>query len=173
MNASLWARITTIAAGPLANYFFASVLFFAGYMIAGKPVMDEASLRVSVPTEEANVKVHSPAHQADLRDGDRIVTINGEAIPNWDQLKRTISAHPGEKIDVEIERGGQAMHLPITPGPKGDENYDGKIGIRPEIKMVKVSVGEAAYLSVTDPAKFVAAQVVGLARTQICRERAA
>src|SRR5215471_11181050 len=36
MNASLWARIVTIAAGPLTNYFFASVLFFISFMIGGK-----------------------------------------------------------------------------------------------------------------------------------------
>src|SRR5262245_54674508 len=34
-NASLTARIATIVAGPLANYFFASVLFFAAFMVGG------------------------------------------------------------------------------------------------------------------------------------------
>ena len=42
-NASLWARIVTIAAGPLTNYFFASVLIFFGLLIGGKEVADEAT----------------------------------------------------------------------------------------------------------------------------------
>src|SRR5271166_5995188 len=33
-NATLWARIVTIAAGPLTNYFFASVLVFLGLLFA-------------------------------------------------------------------------------------------------------------------------------------------
>src|SRR5215468_844476 len=43
MNASLWGRIVTIAAGPLTNYLFASVLFFIGFMVAGKPVTEQTS----------------------------------------------------------------------------------------------------------------------------------
>src|SRR5512134_3956098 len=35
-HASLVARISAIVAGPLANYFFASVLFFAAFMIGGE-----------------------------------------------------------------------------------------------------------------------------------------
>src|SRR5258706_4756792 len=35
-NASLGARIATIVAGPLANYFFASVLFFVAFTIGGE-----------------------------------------------------------------------------------------------------------------------------------------
>src|SRR3970040_2233003 len=37
-NASLIGRITAIAAGPLANYFFASVLFFGAFMLGGRAV---------------------------------------------------------------------------------------------------------------------------------------
>src|SRR3954462_7666027 len=47
-NAGLWARTVTIAAGPLTNYFFASILLFAGFMIGGKEVSDELSMRVAV-----------------------------------------------------------------------------------------------------------------------------
>src|SRR5574341_1489941 len=37
-NASLIGRISAIIAGPLANYLFASVFFFAAFMIRGEPV---------------------------------------------------------------------------------------------------------------------------------------
>ena len=37
-NASLLGRISAIVAGPLANYLFASVFFFAALAIGGKPV---------------------------------------------------------------------------------------------------------------------------------------
>src|SRR6478672_6052927 len=47
-NASLWARVVTIAAGPLANYLFASVLMFFGFLLAGKLDIDDKSMRISV-----------------------------------------------------------------------------------------------------------------------------
>src|SRR3954468_21660325 len=46
-NASLWARIVTIAAGPLTNYFFASVLMFLGFLL-GASARDDVSMRVSI-----------------------------------------------------------------------------------------------------------------------------
>src|SRR5215475_5929555 len=69
MNASLWARIVTIAAGPLTNYFFASVLFFVGLMVAGKPVSDQTSMRVSIAPD-------GPAAAAQMKDGDRVISVN-------------------------------------------------------------------------------------------------
>src|SRR5262245_39642937 len=62
-NASLWARIVTIGAGPLANYLFASILLFFGFLLGGHRVLDETSMRVSVFED-------GPAWQAGLRDGD-------------------------------------------------------------------------------------------------------
>src|SRR5271170_6293957 len=60
-NAGLWARIVTIAAGPLTNYFFASVLIFFGVLIGGRQVLDDATMRVIVepgPAETAGVQTN-------------------------------------------------------------------------------------------------------------------
>src|SRR6478736_2922159 len=67
-NASLGARIVTIAAGPIANYFFASVLMFFGFLLGGNPVVDEASMRV-------HVGANGPAAQAGIVDGDRVLSV--------------------------------------------------------------------------------------------------
>src|ERR1700691_1778870 len=47
-TASLWGRVVTIAAGPLTNSCFASVLIFFGLLIGGKEVPDEATMRIVV-----------------------------------------------------------------------------------------------------------------------------
>jgi regulator of sigma E protease len=142
-NASLWARIVTIAAGPLTNYLFASVLLFAGLMTGGKEVSDEASMRVFVDDSGA-------AAQAGIRDEDRIVSVDGEAVRNWDDLKRLIGSHAGETIDVVIERDGREEHKAVTPAAKGTEN-EGKILVGPATRTEKVGVLEAAKLSVIQP----------------------
>src|SRR5271166_3872533 len=97
-NASVWARVVTIAAGPLTNYFFASVLIFAGLLIGGKEVGDETSMRVVV---EAGA-----AQTAGVQTGDRIVAAGDRAIHSWEELRKTIGSHPGEAIDLTLERGG-------------------------------------------------------------------
>lgn len=154
-NASLWGRIVTIAGGPLANYLFASVLMFAGFMLGGHTVVDDVSMKVSVAPE-------GPAAKAGMVHGDRIVAVNGERIADWEQLKRAVGPHAGEAIDVEIDREGQTLHLSPTPGTDGERK--GKIMVGPEYKVVPVGVGQAALLSVKEPPKVVYRLVVGLAR---------
>src|SRR5271157_4688982 len=79
-NASLWARIVTIAAGPLTNYFFASVLIFFGLLIGGKEVADETSMKVFVEA--------GPAQVAGVQTGDRVLAVNGQDVHTWEELRR-------------------------------------------------------------------------------------
>jgi regulator of sigma E protease len=161
-NASLWARIVTIAAGPLANYLFASVLMFFGFLLGGYMMVDETSMRVSVHPE-------GPAWKAGIRDGDRIANVNGEAITDWAGLKKAIGSHPGEPIDVDIERDGKMQTLKVTPNVGGDNK--GKILIGPHYKVVPVTVGQAAVLSVKAPPKVVYELCRGLVRVVTGKEK--
>jgi len=154
-NASLWARIVTIAGGPLANYLFASVLFFFGFVIGGVLEIDETSMKVAV-------RPGGPAAMAGMVTGDRIVKVDNEAITDWQQLVRVVGSHSGQKIDIEVEREGKTMTLSPTPGTEGESK--GKIMVGVPSRVVKVSVGKAALLSITEPPKVVQGVVRGLYR---------
>jgi regulator of sigma E protease len=163
-NASLWARIATIGAGPLSNYFFASILMFFGFVLGGHTVVDEVSMKIAVSEE-------GPAHAADIRDGDKVLAVNEVPIHDWDQLKKAIGAHAGERIVVTLERDQKKLDIGVTPLPKGDK-YEGKILVGPDQRIVPVTVGEAAVLSITEPPKVVYALVRGLARLISGKEKA-
>jgi regulator of sigma E protease len=141
-SASLWARVVTIAAGPLTNYFFASVLLFFGFLIGGKEVPDQASMRVQVSPD-------GPAFVADVHNGDKIVAVNDQPVKDWKELKDAVSAHPGEPIDVLVERSGQQLHKKVTPRASGDDK--GKILIGPYARVEKVGVKEAGKLAIIGP----------------------
>jgi regulator of sigma E protease len=162
-NASLWARIVTIAAGPLANYFFASVLMFFGFLRGGNLVVDDVSMKV-------NVSADGPAHTADMHDGDKVLLVNGDSIKDWEQLKRAIGAHPGDSIAITVQRDGAPVELHVTPLPKGDK-YEGKILIGPDARVVPVTAGQALVLSLSEPPKVVYDLVRGLARTILGKEK--
>jgi regulator of sigma E protease len=161
-NASLWARIVTIAAGPLTNYFFASVLIFFGLLIGGKDVPDEASMRVAVEP--------GPAQVAGMQTGDRVLEVNGKPIHNWAELKASVSAHPGEPIEIEIERGGQTLHKTVTPAPKGEKD-EGRIQVRPTTHVEPVGIAEAAKMSVIAPPLFVYENVRAVGRVLTGKEK--
>jgi regulator of sigma E protease len=163
LNASLWGRIVTIAAGPLTNYFFASVLFFFGFLIGGKAISDETSMRVSVVQG-------TPAAAAHVVDGDRIVTAAGQGVGTWDELRKIVGAHPGEAIDLGIERDGAPMHIEVTPEPASSKDH-GKIGITYYTRAVPVGVGEAAVMSLVEPPRTVASVLTGLVRVISGKEK--
>jgi regulator of sigma E protease len=161
-NASLWARIATIAAGPLTNYLFASVLIFFGLLIGGKEVADLTSMHVVV---EAGA-----AQAAGIETGDRVIEVNGQPPRNWDDLRKLVSAHPGDTVDIALERRGEILHKAVTPGPRGDKD-EGLIHVKPPTHIEPVGFGEAAKMSVIAPPLFVYENVRAIGRVIAGKEK--
>jgi regulator of sigma E protease len=161
-NASVLARIVTIAAGPLTNYFFASVLIFFGLLIGGRELADETSMRIVVEP--------GPARAAGMQTGDRVLTLNGEAIGDWVQLKKAVSSHPGQPVDIAVARGAETLHMTVTPKPVGDKDA-GLIRVTPPRQVVPVGLGEAAKISVIAPPLFVYENAVAIGRVISGKEK--
>src|SRR6185437_545452 len=94
-NASVLGRILTIFAGPLANYLFASVLFFASFFFGGRTAV----------TTDVSVLAGRPAAAAGIKTGDKIVEIGGEKVKEWEQMRDIIASHPNVTIPVVVDRG--------------------------------------------------------------------
>lgn len=76
------------------------------------------------------VQANGPAAQAGLQAGDRIVTVAGEPVRNWQSWVDVVRSHPGETLDVAIERAGTVMVLAITPeSVASEEGAIGRIGV--------------------------------------------
>lgn len=155
-NAGIFARIGAIFAGPAANYFFASVLFFASLMVGGKPMAADAK---APRATQVDVLSESPAAAAGIQDGDKIVEVGGTPVEVWEKMREVISKNPGKPLPVVVEREGQRVALTVTPDDKGGL---GMIGVVMHVQRAPVSVKEAAILSVKMPPKVVENLVVGL-----------
>ncbi len=155
-NASLFGRISTIFAGPLANYLFASVFFFFGFFYGGDYRKDDNGAWQTY----VDVVAGDPASQAGLQDGDRIVGVDDVEFSTWDKMAEIIRKHPEEQISVSVERDDKRLSFEVTPktGKKGQ----GLIGVVP--KRMEVTASEAAVLAVTSPPAVVRDLVVGLAK---------
>jgi membrane-associated protease RseP (regulator of RpoE activity) len=57
----------------------------------------------------------SPAYEAGLQPGDKILAINGTAITNWTDATAIIEASPGKKLSMTVNRHGADVVLSITP----------------------------------------------------------
>jgi len=72
-----------------------------------------------------------PAEKAGLQEGDRILTIDGEAIQEWSQMSSIIRGSPEEPLAMEIGRGQETLSITITP-VLDEETEGGLVGIAPE-----------------------------------------
>lgn len=153
-NASLFGRITAIFGGPLANYLFASVLFFAAYYWGGTMAPDDHP-----GTTQVEVMEGRPAEAAGMQSGDRIVEVAGKPVDTWRDMAGIISKNPGHAIDVVVQREGEKVDLTITPD---DDEGRGIIGVHMRAIILPVSAGEAAWLAVEKPPIVVRDLVMGL-----------
>ncbi len=90
---SVWQRIAIVAAGPIANFVLA-ILLFAGLYMHGMP---EPSTRIRAMPET------SAAYQAGLRGGDRIVGVNGKLVATWSELRMELMESVLDKTDAQLE----------------------------------------------------------------------
>ncbi len=155
-NAGILARICAIFAGPAANYFFASVLFFASLMVGGKPVPEEPG---APRATHVDVLSGSRAARADIKDGDRIVEVGGTPVEVWEKMAELIAKSPEQPLPIVVERDGERIAVTVTPE---NDNGRGRIGVRSHIRRAPVSVKEAAVLSIQMPPKVVENLVLSL-----------
>ena len=85
--------------------------------------------RPVVPPVVGQVLRGEQADLAGLRQGDRIVSADGEPVPDWSHWVDYVRARPGIAIDLRIVRDGQEQTIELTPAPHaGNDEVIGRIG---------------------------------------------
>ncbi len=126
---ALWRRAAVVAAGPIANFILASVIYTAVFMYYG-----EYRLAPIV----GNVLEKSAAEQAGIKLGDRIVSIQGSKITGFQDIGRHTYISTGDALNFEILRDGKTITLEVTPRMTvrkdrfGNEYSTGLVGIGPD-----------------------------------------
>ncbi len=77
--------------------------------------------------------VPGPAAQAGLREGDRILEIDSQPTPTWEELVASISKNAGRLMHVKADRDGTLVYFDLTPvAVEQDGQKIGRINIRPK-----------------------------------------
>jgi regulator of sigma E protease len=102
----LYQRALVAAAGPLANFILAIVIFTGVFMLSPQP---------TEPPVISEITAGSAAEAAGLRSGDTITAVEGQAIHHYSDLQRIVGANSGHEINLDILRDGIAVTLKATP----------------------------------------------------------
>jgi regulator of sigma E protease len=71
------------------------------------------------------VLIGNPAYAAGIREGDRVLGVNGAPVANWNDLQEKVTKHPDQDVVLTIGREKQTFRVTVHTTPEG------KIGIGP------------------------------------------
>ena len=98
-------KIAILLAGVTMNVIIAILVITLAYAIAGVP-----------STTLGSVTPDSPAEQAGLRAGDKIIAIDGQQTRSWNDVITVIDGyHEGDRMEIEFKRDGKKMEAFLTP----------------------------------------------------------
>jgi regulator of sigma E protease len=73
-----------------------------------------------------------PAYKAGLKEGDRILAVNGRPIQAWDQLPPALQGEADRMVALTVDRGGRTLTLNVKPiNADGGRGSNARIGIEP------------------------------------------
>jgi regulator of sigma E protease len=111
-------RMAVVAAGPIANFLLAIVIFAGIFMFYGKQT---TSARVD------SVQAGSAATAAGFQPGDLIVAIDGRPIESFSDMQRIVSSRAGQKLEFVVDRGGARQTLTAVPALKEVKDNFGNV----------------------------------------------
>jgi regulator of sigma E protease len=120
-------RAAIVAAGPIANFLLAIVIFAGMFMYFGKP---SSIARVDV------VQADSVAAAAGFKAGDVVTSIDGRAIESFAEMQQIVSTSPGSQLVFGVKRNGSEVSIVATPALKeqkdvfGNSHRIGMLGIQ-------------------------------------------
>ena len=103
-NANVWARMSTVVAGPVFNFILAYLL---AIIIVGTTYSDIPVVQDVIPG--------FAAEEAGMRSGDRIVRMDGERVYLAREVNLITTLRQGETITVEYIRDGETREAVLTP----------------------------------------------------------
>ena len=119
-------RAAIVAAGPIANFLLAIVIFTCLFTFFGKP---STSARVD------KVEANSAAAAAGFEVGDIVLAIDGTKIESFSDMQRIVGTRASEHLSFTVKRGDRTVQLEGTPelrevkDPFGNAHRQGVLGI--------------------------------------------
>ena len=170
----LWQRAIVVAAGPVANFILAIVIFASLYSVLGQRVTDPM---VGTVVEQ------SAAERGGLQVGDLIKAIGGSQVSTFSQVRRMVTVNANVMLEFEIDRGGETLVLNIAPDRVletdrfGNEYNLGRLGIavnasEANVRHVRYNPFTAVWMGVEESYFIVEQTFVVLGRIIMGRESA-
>lgn len=136
-----WQRAIVLAAGSVTHYVIAAVLLFVAMAAFPLPRLENGQLAMT--NEIVEIEPGSPAEQAGLRTGDRIVAVDGTPTDDFTAVRNAVGPRAEQLTRLDVQRDGQTRTVEVQLGVSDDDGQRrGFLGVYPEMYQ-RWSPGEA------------------------------
>ncbi len=156
----VWKRALIVAAGPVANFLVAIVIYMALFASFGEVRMQPVI---------AGVAPKSAAAAAGLHVGDRILSINDNEMVRFADIGDYVQMRPNQMMTLVVGRAGRELVVNVTPREQqmvsrfGTKASRGLLGIQsPPAEIVQLSVFELPGAAVSQVRRILTGTTVGL-----------
>ena len=154
-------RVVVAVAGIVTHFVIAFLILMLMWTVVGVPNDEKPTLTIgSISRLESGP---SPAEEAGFKVGDRIVSLDGQPVTQWEELPRQIRARPGQTMTFVVERAGRPRTITAVPAgvnPEGEEV--GFIGIGSKVELETVNPLVAVARSTEDLGRLTVGSVKAL-----------
>ena len=135
------SRMLVILAGSLMNFLLPVLIFFGVFLAYGMEVPE------NMPVIGQIVEGY-PAAQSGLKEGDRILSINGQPVSQWPDIRNCLTDAGTKPVPFEIQRDKEKLTVTVTPvlNPETGKPF---IGVVSSLKKVQLTPWQAAVYSIT------------------------
>ncbi|HEX8620111.1 MAG TPA: RIP metalloprotease RseP [Thermoanaerobaculia bacterium] len=117
-----WQRFLILFAGPFMNILIA-LSFMAAIVMVG------VQQRITEPVI-SNVLANKAGAKAGLQAGDRLVSIKGEPVDDFNDVRMIVSMNSGTPLNIVYDRGGVKRSTTLTPDrEEGEYGPVGRAGL--------------------------------------------
>jgi len=142
LSKTKWERFQVLIMGPVMNLLLAfGLTALVLYQGVEKAAYEDDPPVVGVVTDD------SPAAKADIRRGDKIISVAGRDVSTWEQFLINVGTRPNREIEIKLLRGGLEETKKITPVIAAQSRFEfGDIGVLPDVHpfVPRVNPGEPA-----------------------------
>src|SRR5262245_48478439 len=110
LSKTKWERFQVLIMGPVMNMLLAFVLTVAVlYGGIDVPAYEDQPPVVGI------VMMNSAAERADIRPGDRILSVADRSVKTWEEFFIAIGSRPNREVSIEVLRDGKIFNRRVTP----------------------------------------------------------
>jgi regulator of sigma E protease len=120
-------RMAVVSAGPIANFLLAIAILTGLFAVVGEPVLT---------TTIGSIIPGKLADKAGLREGDKILALNGQKATDFYGLRQLIIDNRGKDVAIDYLRNGQKANIAlkmVESDTAGHEKPVGVMGIAPSL----------------------------------------